>query len=67
MRIIERTDEEYREEMNSIYNNEIKPLLNEGFSLTRAFDTVGICTGKYARKAKELRKLALEDGYKMKR
>ena len=63
--IIERSEEEYMEEMKRMYDEEVKPLLNEGYSLTKAFKTVGVRTGKTTRKSKELRKLALEDGYKL--
>ena len=61
--IIERCEEDYMNEMHEIYENELKPLLDKGFSLTRAFKTIGVATGKSARKSKELRKLALDDGY----
>ena len=65
--IIERNEQEYMEDMRRIYQNEIKPLLNKGYSLTKAFKTVGVATGRSARKSKELRKLALDDGYKLRR
>ena len=63
--IIERTEEEYMNDMRKMYDNELKPLLDEGFSLTKAFKTIGVNTGKSARKSKELRKMALNDGYKL--
>ena len=63
--IIERTEEEYMEDMRKMYVDEVKPLLEEGYSLTKAFKTVGVSTGKSARKSKELRKMALDDGYKL--
>lgn len=65
--IIERNEKEYMEDMRRIYEKEVKPLLIEGFSLTKAFKTVGVATGKSARKSKELRKLALSDGYVMRK
>lgn len=65
--IIERNEEEYMKDMENIYYNEIKPLLDKGYSLTKAFKTIGVATGRSARKSKELRKLAVNDGYKMRR
>jgi len=67
MGIIERNEEEYMEEMKDIYWNEVKPLLNKGYSLTKAFNTVGINGGRGARKCREIRELALKDGYKLRR
>ena len=65
--IIERSEEEYMEEMRNLYKDEVKPLLDKGYSLTRAFHTIGVASGKSARKSKELRKLALADGYQMRK
>ena len=65
--IIERSEEEYMDEIKKIYNNDIKPLLDKGYSLTKAFNMNGITTGKKKRKGRELRRLALEDGYRFKR
>ena len=65
--IIERSEKEYMEDMKRIYEHEVKPLLLQGFTLTKAFKTVGVATGKSARKSKELRKLALNDGYVMRK
>lgn len=63
--IIERNEQEYMDDIRRIYEDEIKPLINEGYSLTKAFKTVGVRTGKSARKSKEIRKMALDDGYKL--
>ena len=63
--IIEMNEKEYMEEMNRMYEEEVKPLLNKGFSLTKTFKKLGVATGKHSRKSKELRKLALDDGYKL--
>lgn len=65
--IIERSESEYMKDIQDLYDNEIKPLLDKGYSLTKAFNMNGITTGKKKRKGRELRKLALNDGYKMKR
>lgn len=65
--IIERSEDEYMEDMSRIYEFELKPLLDKGYSLTKAFNTIGVSTGKSARKSKELRKLALENGYVLQR
>lgn len=61
--IIERCEEDYMKEMKELYEKEVKPLLIKGYSLTKAFKTIGVATGKSARKSKELRQLALDDGY----
>lgn len=65
--IIERTEEEYMNDVRKMYDNELKPLLDKGFSLTKSFKIIGVNSGKSARKYKELRKMALNDGYKLRR
>lgn len=62
--IIERTQQEYDEEIYNEYLTELKPLLEKGMSLTPALRKIGVrCQNS---KGKLLRKLALEDGYKLK-
>lgn len=62
--IIERNEEEYLQEIKLLYSSKIKPLLINGYSLTKALNMVGITTGK-GRKREEIRKLVLKDGYVM--
>lgn len=61
--IIERTDEEYVQEIEDIYNEQIKPRLNEGMSLTRALKSIGKGTSGKSRWYREMRQLAFDDGY----
>ena len=67
MRIIERSDKEYMEDIKHLYETEVKPLLQKGYSFTRATRTLGIGSGGYRRKYWELQKLAIADGYKLRR
>ena len=67
IKLIERTDKEYMEDMRKIYDDELKPLLDDGYSLTNAFRKIGVATGTTARKSRELRQMALDDGYVLRR
>ena len=67
MKVIERTDAEYLQDIREQYDNEMKPLLDSGMSLTEAFRRMGINCGRGSRKYKELRRIALEEGYKLRR
>lgn len=67
MRVIERTDEEYLEDIYQQYLKEMKPLLDTGMSLTEAFRRLGINNGRGSRKHREMRRIALEEGYKLRR
>ncbi len=67
MKIIERTDKEYMAELQEMYQNEIKPSLDEGMSLTKVFMKLNIHCGKTARKYRELRQMAIDDGYQLRR
>ena len=62
--IIERTQQEYEKEIQKLYESELKPLLEKGVSLTTALREIGVACQNS--KGKLLRKLALEDGYKLK-
>lgn len=62
--IIERTQQEYEEEIRKKYLNELKPLLDNGMSITTALRKIGVHSQNS--NGKLLRKLALEDGYKLK-
>ena len=67
MKVIERTDAEYLQDIREQYDKEMKPLLDTGMSLTEAFRRMGINCGRSSRKYKELRRIALEEGYKLRR
>ena len=66
IKVIEQTNEEYLEGLKKIYDDEIKPLLDEGYSLTNAFRKIGVTTSR-SRKSRELRQIALDDGYVLRR
>ena len=67
MNIIERTNEEYLDDIKKQYETELKPLLDTGMSLSAAFRKLGIASGRGARKHRELRRIALEEGYILRR
>lgn len=53
--------------MSNLNENEMKPLLDKGISMTEAFRRMGVGCGKGARKHRELRRIALERGYQLRR
>lgn len=65
--IIEMNEQEYLDDIKRLYECEMKPLLLKGWSLTRATKFMGIRSGRHNRKYWELRKLALADGYQLRR
>lgn len=67
MKIIERSDAEYMADMRRIYEDEMKPMLLQGISLTKAFRILGVGNNKNSRKHRELRQMALDDGYQLRR
>lgn len=67
MRIIERSDKEYMEDLHREYEEVMKPLLNQGISLSECFRRMGVNTGRNSRRHRELRQIALDDGYKLRR
>lgn len=66
-KVIERTEKEYLEDIYQQYLKEMKPLLDNGMSLTEAFRKLGIGSGRGGRKHREMRRIALEEGYKLRR
>ena len=67
MKIIERTEQEYLEDIEKQYEQEMKPLLDKGISMTEAFRRMGVGCGRGARKHRELRRICLERGYQLRR
>lgn len=62
--IIERNSKEYLDEIQTIYRNEIKPILDQGESLSYAIRSTGRTSGRVYY---DLRDCALQDGYKLRR
>jgi len=65
--IIEQNEREYLTELQQVYETEMKPLLDKGYSFTKAIRTMKVGSGKHSRKYHELKKLAVADGYQMRR
>jgi len=62
--IIERSDAEYMQEIKELYEKEVKPYIQKGKSFTYCMNKLKLSSTRYSRKYRELRKMALEDGYK---
>ena len=65
--IIEQNEREYLTELQQVYETEMKPLLDKGYSFTKVIRRLGVGSGRHNRKYHELKKLALADGYQMRR
>ena len=65
--VIERTEEEYLEDIRELYETELKPLLLQGYSLTASLRKLKVASNYKSQKYKLLRKFALDDGYKLRK
>jgi len=64
MNIIERTDEQYVQDLRELYEEHIQPQILAGKSLTKALEAIGKHTSTRHRWYREIRQFAIEDGYK---